>query len=137
MSATTQQKTDVPIKQLRQFGWLMGGVFGVVTLWPLVVRGEDIRMWACILAGLFGVLGTVFPTGLKPVYRGWMIFGEKIGWVNSRILLGLVFYGLLTPLSWLMGLFGKRPLELKFDPQADSYRVPKEARAADHVLKAF
>jgi hypothetical protein len=66
-----------------------------------------------------------------------MIFGENIGWVNSRILLGLVFYGLLTPLSWLMSLLGKRPLELKFDPKVDSYRVPKEARAADHVLKAF
>jgi hypothetical protein len=128
---------DVPLKQLRKFGWLMAGVFALVTLWPLVVRGDGIRMWAGILFGIFGVLGTVFPTGLKPVYRGWMFFGEKIGWVNSRILLGLVFYGLVTPISWLMRLLGKRPLQLAFDPKADTYRVLKEARAADHVLKAF
>ena len=128
---------DVPLKQLRQFGWLMAGVFALVTLWPLVVRGDGIRMWAGILSVIFGVLGTVFPTGLKPVYRGWMFFGEKIGWVNSRILLGLVFYGLVTPISWLMRLLGKRPLQLAFDPKADTYRVLKEARAADHVLKAF
>ena len=132
----TSQK-DVPVKQLRQFGWLMAGVFGIITFWPLVFRGEDIRIWASIIAGVFGVLGLVFPNGLKPVYRGWMIFGEKIGWVNSRILLGLVFYGLLTPISLVMVLLGKRPLQLEFDPTVDTYRVPKETRAANHVLKAF
>ena len=136
MTTQTPQK-DVPLKQLRQFGWLMGGVFAIVTFWPLVFRGEDPRMWAGIIAGIFGVLGVVFPSGLKPIYRAWMIFGEKIGWLNSRILLGLVFYGLLTPISFIMVLLGKRPLQLRFDPQAESYRVPKEARAADHVLKAF
>jgi hypothetical protein len=136
MTSQTPQK-DVPLKQLRQFGWLMGGVFAIVTFWPLVFRGEGIRIWACVIAGIFGVLGVVFPSGLKPIYRGWMFFGEKIGWVNSRILLGLVFYGLVTPISWLMRLLGKRPLQLGFDPKADTYRVLKEARAADHVLKAF
>lgn len=134
---TPPSTNDVPLKQLRQFGWLMGGVFALIALWPLVVRGESIRMWAGILAGLFGVLGAVFPNGLKPIYRVWMIFGEKIGWVNSRILLGLVFYGLVTPMSLVIRVLGKRPLQLSFDPKAETYRVPKEARAADHVLKAF
>ena len=128
---------DVPQKQLRQFGWLMGGVFAVITFWPLVVRGDGIRLWAGIIAAMFGLLGLVYPNGLKPLYRGWMIFGEKIGWVNSRILLGIVFYGLLTPISFLMGVLGKRPLQLGFDPNAETYRVPKEPRSADHVLKAF
>ncbi len=136
MTSQTPQK-DVPQKQLRQFGWLMGGVFAIITFWPLVFRGEGIRTWACIIAGIFGVLGMVFPTGLKPIYRVWMIFGEKMGWLNSRILLGLVFYGVLTPISFIMVILGKRPLQLRFDPQAESYRVPKEPRAADHVLKAF
>lgn len=135
--SSTAKLTEIPMKQLRQFGWLMGGVFGFISLWPLMFRGDGIRMWALLIAGVFGILGTVLPQALKPVYRGWMIFGEKIGWVNSRILLGLLFYGLLTPISWLMRLLGKRPLQLKFDPKAESYRVPKEARAADHVLKAF
>jgi len=130
-------QTETPLKQLRQFGWLMGGVFGIITFWPLVFRGEGIRIWAFIIAGVFGLLGTVFPNGLKPVYRAWMIFGEKIGWLNSRILLGLLFYGMVTPISWLMRLLGKRPLQLEFDPKAETYRVPKEARAPDHFLKPF
>ena len=130
-------QTETPLKQLRQFGWLMGGVFGIITFWPLVFRGEGIRIWAFIIAGVFGLLGTVFPNALKPVYRAWMIFGEKIGWLNSRILLGLLFYGMVTPISWLMRLLGKRPLQLEFDPKAETYRVPKAARAPDHVLKPF
>ena len=81
MSSHTSQK-DIPKKQLRQFGWLMGGVFAIICLWPLVFRGEGIRMWAGIIAGIFGILGMVFPNGLTPVYRAWMIFGEKIGWLN-------------------------------------------------------
>jgi hypothetical protein len=134
---TPSSTNDVPLKQLRQFGWLMGGVFALITFWPLVVRGESIRMWALLISGIFGVLGTLFPNGLKPIYRVWMIFGEKIGWVNSRILLGLVFYGMVTPISLVIRVLGKRPLQLSFDPKAETYRVPKEARAADHVLKAF
>lgn len=130
-------QTETPLKQLRQFGWLMGGVFSIITFWPLVFRGEGIRIWAFIIAGVFGLLGTVFPKGLKPVYRAWMIFGEKIGWLNSRILLGLLFYGMVTPISWLMRLLGKRPLQLEFDPKAETYRVPKETRAPDHVIKPF
>lgn len=130
-------QTETSLKQLRQFGWLMGGVFSIITFWPLVFRGEGIRIWAFIIAGVFGLLGTVFPNALKPVYRAWMIFGEKIGWLNSRILLGLLFYGMVTPISWLMRLLGKRPLQLEFDPKAETYRVPKEARAPDHVLKPF
>lgn len=136
MTTSTPHK-DIPVKQLRHFGWLMGGFFAIISFWPLVFRGEGIRLWAGIIAGAFAVLGMVFPTGLTPIYRGWMFFGEKIGWLNSRILLGLVFYALLTPISFLMVALGKRPLQLKFDPNAETYRVPKEARAANHVLKAF
>ncbi len=136
MNTSTPNK-NVPVKQLRQFGWLMGGFFAIISLWPLVFRADGIRFWAGLIAAVFVLLGAVFPTGLTPVYRGWMFFGEKIGWVNSRILLGLVFYGLLTPISFVMRLFRKRPLQLQFDPKAETYRIPKEARAADHVFKAF
>ncbi len=134
---STSTTNDVPLKQLKQFGWLMGGVFALITFWPLIFRGEGIRLWAGILAGIFGLLGIVFPKGLQPVYRAWLVFGEKIGWVNSRILLSLVFYGLLTPISFMMRMLGKRPLELTFDPNATTYRVAKQARTTDHVMKAF
>ena len=131
----TQAEPDT--KRLRQFGWLMGGVFLLVSLWPLIIRAEGVRTWALAIAGFFGGMGLLFPKGLAPVFRLWMKFGEKIGWLNSRILLSILFYLIITPIGWVMTLLGKRPLELGFDPQAESYRVPKESRPADHVTKAF
>ena len=124
-------------KELRSFGLLMGGVFLIVALWPLVIRGEHIRVWASLIAVAFGAMGILFPTGLGPLHRIWMKIGEKLGWINSRIILGILFFGIFTPMAFIMGLLGKRPLELGYDPKANSYRVLKKARSADHVLKPF
>jgi len=124
-------------KELRSFGLLMGGVFLIVALWPLVIRGENIRVWASLMAVAFGAMGILFPTGLGPLHRIWMKIGEKLGWINSRIILGILFFGMFTPMAFIIGLLGKRPLQLAYDPKANSYRVPKKARAADHVLKPF
>ena len=134
MNSNTSQPTT---SDLRSFGLLMAGVFLVVTLWPLVIRGDNIRVWASIIAGTFGTMGILFPQGLNPVYRVWMKFGEKLGWFNSRIILGIMFFGIFTPMAFVMRLLGKRPLQLGYDSKADSYRVPKTARAADHMLKPF
>ena len=124
-------------KELRSFGLLMGGVFLIVAVWPLVIRGESLRVWASLIAGFFGAMGVLFPKGLEPLHRIWMKIGEKLGWINSRIILGILFFGMLTPMAFIMGLLGKRPLQLRYDPKATSYRVLKNARAADHVLKPF
>jgi len=125
------------VKELRSFGLLMGGVFLVVAVWPLVIRGESLRVWASVIAGAFGAMGLLFPKGLEPLHRVWMKIGEKLGWINSRIILGILFFGIFTPMAFVMNLLGKRPLQLGYDPKASSYRIPKKARAADHVLKPF
>lgn len=124
-------------KELRSFGLLMGGVFLLVGVWPLIFHGEGLRLWASLIAGAFGAAGLLVPKVLEPLHRLWMKFGEKIGWFNSRVILGLMFFGVFTPMAWVMGLLGKRPLQLGYDSKADSYRVLKKARAADHVLKPF
>ena len=135
MTVDAHQEPDT--KRLRQFGWLMGGVFVIIGIWPLLWRAEGVRIWALAVAGFFGGMGVVFPTGLAPLFRLWMKFGEKIGWINSRILLSILFYLIVTPIGWLMTLLGKQPLQLGFDPKADTYRVLKPARASDHVTKPF
>jgi hypothetical protein len=124
-------------KELRSFGLLMGGVFLTVGLWPLVFHGESLRVWASLIAGFFGAMGVLFPKGLEPLHRIWMKIGEKLGWINSRIILGIMFFGIFTPMAFIMGLLGKRPLQLGYDHKANSYRVLKKARDPDHVLKPF
>ena len=129
--------SETTTSDLRSFGLLMAGVFLAVTLWPLVIRGEGIRVWASIITGAFGGMGIFYPQGLRSLHRIWMKFGEKIGWFNSRIILGILFFGIFTPMAFIMGLLGKRPLQLGYDSNADSYRVLKTARSADHMLKPF
>jgi hypothetical protein len=115
----------------------MAGVFVLIALWPLVRHGEPGRWWAGIIGGIFGLLGLAWPTSLGGVHRLWMLVGEKLGWVNSRLILGLMFYGIMTPVALVLKLLGQTPLHLRYDPKAETYRVPKAAREPNHVLKPF
>ena len=68
--------TVVPKKQLRSFGLLVGGIFAVIGLWPLVFRGEDPHPWALGLTGLLVLPALLYPRVLGPVHRVWMAIGQ-------------------------------------------------------------
>jgi hypothetical protein len=87
-------------KQLRSFGLLVGSVFSVIGIWPMLFRGEPVRLWAVSTGGLLILLGAVLPSVLAPIHTGWMCLGHVLGWINTRILLGIVFYGLITPTAF-------------------------------------
>jgi hypothetical protein len=123
-------------KQLRSFGFLVGGVFALLGLWPLLV-GKDMRLWAVIPAGALLFLAVLAPASLGPVYRVWMKIGHVLGWINTRIILGLTFYGLFVPMGFIMRLAGKDPMRRRYDPEADTYRVPCAQRPGSHMLRQF
>ncbi|MCP9469251.1 MAG: SxtJ family membrane protein [Nitrospira sp.] len=123
-------------KQLRSFGLLVGGIFVAIGAWP-VVSGQPVRGWALGLGGLLMGLGALTPRSLALPYKGWMAIGHVLGWVNTRIILGIVFYGLLTPLGLIRRALGHDPLRIAFEPQQDTYRVPKPSRPATHLKNQF
>ncbi|HZN04217.1 MAG TPA: SxtJ family membrane protein [Candidatus Polarisedimenticolia bacterium] len=127
----------VPSKTLRSFGLLVGGVWGLIGLWPLVWRREPPRLWALGLMAVLVGLGLVFPQALRQPYRGWMALGHALGWINTRILLGLVFYLLVTPMGFVMRLFGRDPMRRGFDASAKTYRIGREARPGSHMRHQF
>ena len=128
---------NVPKKTLRSFGLLVGGVWGVIALWPMVFRHEPPRLWALgLMAALVG-LGLVAPAALRHPYRGWMALGHALGYVNSRILLSLVFYLVVTPMGFVMRLFGRDPMRRGFDPKSPTYRIDREARPGSHMKHQF
>jgi Saxitoxin biosynthesis operon protein SxtJ len=124
-------------KQLRQFGLLVGGVFAVIGMWPVAFRGEDPRLWSLVTAVLLIVPALVFPSGLRFVHRGWMFIGEILGWINTRIILGTIFYTVVTATGLIMRLSGKDPMNLRLDPQTDSYRRNREPRPISHMKHQF
>lgn len=128
---------SVKPQPLRSFGLTVGGIFMVMGLWPAVVQGAGVRLWVLVVAGLLLVPALVYPTSLRSVYRGWMWLGEGLGWINTRIILGVVFYGLFTPTGCIMRRRGKDPLRRQWEPDADTYRCVRQPRPSSHMTHQF
>ena len=124
-------------KELRQFGLMVGGVFVVIGLWPLVFRGEPLRWWAIGPGGILIFLGSALPLVLRPIHTGWMWIGHMLGWINTRILLGIVFYGLVTPIGLIFRLVGKNTMQMVFAKESPTYRVVRKPRPRSHMKYQF
>jgi len=111
-------------KELRSFGFILAGgfplMFGLVAPWS---RGHA---WPWIVGGLALLLALAAPAVLRPFYYVWMKIGLVLGWINTRIILTVCFYLLITPVGLVMRLAGKDPMHRHPDDQADSYRKPSE-----------
>jgi hypothetical protein len=108
----------------RVFGLVFAGVFLVIAGWPLI-HGASPRWWALGVSAAFGVVAWVRPVWLARLNRLWMKLGILLGKVVSPIALGILFYGVITPIGAVVRLTGKDPLRLKRDPAADSYWIAR------------
>jgi hypothetical protein len=124
-------------KELRQFGLLVGAVFTVIGLWPLVFRGEPVRLWAIGIGGLLIVCGGIVPSILRPIHKSWMWVGHILGWINTRILLGIVFYALVTPIAIVHRLMGKNTMRQRFAESSTTYRIARSPRPHSHMKYQF
>ena len=131
------ENVEVTNRMLRQFGLMVGGVFLVIGLWPFLWRQEAIRDWAVVLGALLSVAGLAMPAILKYLYQGWMWVGHVMGWVNTRIILGVLFYGVVTPMGLFMKLTGRDPMRRAFEPDAKTYRTVCQPRPASHMKNMF
>jgi hypothetical protein len=123
--------------QLRNFGLIVGGVFGLIGLWPAIIRGGSLRLWMIGLAGALILPALGAPQILAPAHRAWMALGNALGWVNTRIVLGLIFFGLITPTGVVLRLMGRDPMQRAFNPNAATYRVPGRPRPGTHMMRQF
>jgi hypothetical protein len=124
-------------KHLRSFGLMVGGICALLGVWPAVWRGQPLRLWSLILGGILIALALVWPRSLTHVYRLWMTVGEVLGWINTRIILSVLFYLLFTPLGLCMRLRGKDPMRRRLAPEAESYRVVRQPRPSSHMRHQF
>jgi hypothetical protein len=123
--------------ELRHFGLLVGAVFTVIGLWPLVFRGEPLRLWAIGIGCLLIACGGALPFVLAPIHKGWMWVGHILGWINTRILLGIVFYALVTPIGLVCRLMGKDTMRQGSAQSSTTYRVLRSPRPHSHMKYQF
>lgn len=133
---------DTSRRALRNFGLVVGGVFAAIAALVAWRNGWTLTPWAVGLGGpalVLMALGLVAPGVLHPVYKVWMGLAVVLGFVMTRVILTVVFVGLVIPIGLVLRLVGKDLLRLKLDPAADSYWLPKEetAPAAERMTRYF
>ena len=109
----------------RKFGLLFAGVFTVISAYAWW-KGSSLLVYVLAAAGLFLAASFLLEQVLKPIRIVWMRFAHLLGWVNTRILLGLFFYLVITPVGIVMRMFGKDLLERKIDLDSASYWTSRE-----------
>ena len=107
-------KEIISNKRLREFGLVIGFGFPFLIGWVIPkLTGHEFRQWT-LWVGIIGlIIGITSPRLLYYPYKFWMKLGVTLGWVNSRIILGLVFIIVLLPISFVMRLIGYDPLRTK------------------------
>jgi hypothetical protein len=124
-------------KQLRSFGLILAAGFLVIAGLPVVVCHGAPRVWSLVFSAAFLVTGLFIPETLPWVYKVWMALGDILGSINSKIVLGLLFYLVVTPVRLFIGFTGRDPMNRNFDKNTASYRVDRKARPVSHMNHQF
>jgi len=109
----------------RSFGMIFAAFFAIVSAISWYYAGAHWTWWFTG-AVVFALVALISPRLLGPLNRLWMKFGLLLALIISPIALGLIFYLCITPIGLVMRLFGKDPLRLRFDRQAETYWIPRE-----------
>ena len=126
------------IKELRSFGLIAGAIlavaFGLLLPW---LFGHRSPIWPWVVASALWLPALSIPAALRPIYRGWMKFGHVAGWVNTRIILVLMFYLMIWPTGAVMRLLRKDPMARRLDAGQSTYRVPSKAPSRENMERPF
>ena len=137
-----KSEIEISPKKIRDFGWVMFAVLIVIVPAFISWRND----WAVTnLMLIFGSIGFVLwlpsllvPKAMYSVYRGWMLLAILIGLFMTKVIITLVFYGMMTPIGLMRQWIVKDPLKMKADPDAETYWVEKnEAKTKESYEKQY
>jgi hypothetical protein len=114
---------EIKISSNRSFGIVFFLVFIIIAIYPYFKSG-DVRLWSLIISIIFLILGLINSNILTPLNKLWFKFGIFLGKIISPIIMGIIFFLVVTPIGLLMKLFGKDVLNLKYNNNK-SYWIEK------------
>jgi hypothetical protein len=125
-------------KQLREFGLVFAAglvvMFGLLLPW---LAGRPWPLWPWVAAAVFVSLALVFPPALRPLNALWLKIGHILGWINTRIILGVVFFVIFLPAALMLRALGKDPMHRTFDASTASYRVSSKSAPNQQMERPF
>jgi hypothetical protein len=119
----------------RSFGLLFFIVFIVVGLWP-ITKGETGNIYLIMISLFFLIFGLINSKILSPFNKAWVKFGEILGLIIAPIIMALIYFIILTPISLILRMFGKDLLGLKFMKKQDTYWI-KRVKKLGTMKKQF
>jgi len=119
------EKVEIRGSSDRSFGIVFTAFFVIVALWPLRA-GAPMRFWAIAVAGVFLIATLTRPAVLHPLNAAWTRFGLLLGKLVSPVVIGVLFFLVVTPIAIMARLFGKDPLRLRLEPSATSYWIERQ-----------
>ena len=115
---------DIKIGSNRSFGIVFFVVFLIIGIYPLTLSG-DVRLWSVIISFIFLLLGLLNSKILTPLNKLWFKLGIFLGKIISPIIMGIIFFLVVTPTGLIIRLFGKDVLNLKYNKNK-SYWIEKK-----------
>lgn len=141
MNSNSEITSEVTTLDLRKFGFIMGAmfalIFGLLFPWIFDKTSENWPIWPFIVLAIFWGLALLAPQTLKPINKIWLKIGNVLGWINSRIILGIMFFLLIFPIGLLLKLFGKDSMDRKLNTNIKSYRKITTPRKKEHLERPF
>lgn len=120
----------------RNFGFVFTAVFLVLSLLPLR-HHQPVRWWALIVSALLLAVTIFCPAVLHGTNRLWTRLGVLMGRIVSPIVMSLLFYLVFTPFAAILHWRGKDPLRLKFDPDSETYWIPRDPAGLSDMRNQF
>jgi hypothetical protein len=130
-------KKEMSIGELRKFGLVTAAMlvlfFDLLIPW---IWGVAMPLWPLQAGAVLVIMALVLPAALRPVYKVWMRFAEALGWVNTRIILSVIFFVIFFPFGLVMRIFND-PMKRKLDQSAQSYRTPSNPTRPEAMERPF
>ena len=128
-------KSKIKLSSNRSFGLVFFVVFLIIALWPLK-SGEEFRLWSLVLSIIFFILGVLNSKLLTPLNRLWMKFGMFLGSIVSPIVMGMVYFIVVTPTGLFMRVLGKNLLKISKEKHTSTYWM-KRNKQQSSMRKQF
>ena len=120
-----QHKPKIKISSNRNFGLVFFVVFLIIAFWPILNNG-DLRLWSIIISLIFLILGLLNSKLLKPLNLAWTKFVIMLGNFIAPLVMGFIFFLVVTPVGLVMRIIGKDLLNLKFNKNMKTYWINRD-----------